>query len=97
MKKVGTVDFDDSPWEIVPGGALQQRRTAGGAAFAWYRLSFTMPARVGAFDTAGATVAFEIVVDDYAEVWVDGQLPRRLGLPGGALVAGLQCARTAWS
>ena len=88
VKKVGAMAFDDSQWEIVPAGALQQRRTNGGSAFAWYRLSFTMPARVGAFDTTGATVAFEIVVDDYAEVWVDGQLPRMLGQPGGALVAG---------
>jgi gluconolactonase len=88
VKRVGAPDFDDSQWEIVPAGALQQRRTNGGAAFAWYRLSFTMPARVGAFETSGATVAFEIVVDDYAEVWVDGQLPRMLGQAGGALVAG---------
>jgi gluconolactonase len=87
-EKIGATAFDDSQWEIVPAGALQQRRTGGGPAFAWYRLSFTMPARVGAFDTAGATVAFEIVVDDYAEVWVDGSLPRHLGQPGGALVAG---------
>jgi gluconolactonase len=88
VQKVGAVDFDDAQWEIVPAGALQQRRTNGGATFAWYRLSFTMPARVGSFGSAGATVAFEIVVDDYAEVWVHGQLPRMLGQPGGALVAG---------
>ncbi|MGD9906018.1 MAG: SMP-30/gluconolactonase/LRE family protein [Vicinamibacterales bacterium] len=88
VKPVGAVAFDDAQWPIAPAGTLQQRRTAGGTAFAWYRLSFTMPARVGRFDTAGSTVAFEIVVDDYAEVWVDGQLPRRLGQSGGALVAG---------
>jgi gluconolactonase len=88
LQKVGAVDFDDAQWEIVPAGALQMRRTNGGSSFAWYRLSFTMPAKVGTLDTAGATVAFEIVVDDYAEVWVDGQLPRRLGQAGGALIAG---------
>jgi len=88
VKPVGAVDFDDAQWAIAPAGSLQERRTNGGAAFAWYRLSFTMPAKVGAFDVSGSTVAFEIVVDDYAEVWVDGQLPRRLGQPGGALVAG---------
>jgi len=88
VKPVGAVNFDDSQWPIAPAGSLQTRRTGGGAAFAWYRLSFTMPAKVGAFDVSGSTVAFEIVVDDYAEVWVDGQLPRRLGQSGGALVAG---------
>lgn len=87
VMKAGAVDFDDSAWEIVPAGRLQQRRTEGGATFAWYRLSFTMPARVGTFDTAGAVAVFEVVVDDYAEVWVDGQLPRHLG-ERGALVAG---------
>jgi gluconolactonase len=88
VKPVGAVAFDDSQWEIVPAGGLQQRRTDGGASFAWYRFSFTMPERVGAHAVRGSTVAFEIVVDDYAEVWVDGRLPRLLGQPGGALVAG---------
>jgi gluconolactonase len=31
---------------------------------------------------------FEIVVDDYAEVWVDGKLPRELGQCGGNVVKG---------
>jgi gluconolactonase len=88
LQHVGAVDFDDAWWEIVPAGHLQERRTNGGNTFAWYRLSFTMPARVGTFETAGSTMVFEIVVDDYAEVWVDGQLPRLIGQPGGALVAG---------
>jgi gluconolactonase len=84
----GAAAFDDAQWEIAPAGTLQQRRTGGGRSFAWYRLSFTMPAAVGTFETAGSTMVFEIVVDDYAEVWVDGALPRRLGQSGGALVAG---------
>ena len=37
---------------------------------------------------AGSTVVFEVVVDDYAEVWVNGQLPLTLGLPGGQVVSG---------
>ncbi|HEY8942900.1 MAG TPA: SMP-30/gluconolactonase/LRE family protein, partial [Polyangiaceae bacterium] len=36
----------------------------------------------------GATVAFEIVVDDYAEIWIDGKLERRLGDAGGGVVSG---------
>lgn len=88
VQKAGAADFDDALWDIVPAGGLQQRRTDGGRSCAWYRLSFTMPARVGAFETTGATAVVEIVVDDYAEVWVDGALPRHLGQSGGALVAG---------
>jgi gluconolactonase len=75
-------------WSVLPAGTLQERRTQGGASTAWYRLSFTIPARVASFDTAGSTVVFEIVVDDYAEVWVNGTLSRGLGQSGGSLVAG---------
>jgi gluconolactonase len=88
VTRAGAADFDDSQWTIAPAGSLRDRRTNGGRSFSWYRLSFTMPAKVGAFNTVGSTAVFEIVVDDYAEVWVDGQLPRLLGQPGGALVAG---------
>ena len=47
-----------------------------------------------AFETAGATVVFETVVDDYAEVWVNGvaavrPAPRTAsGQSGGAVIAG---------
>ena len=60
----------------------------GRVCFQWYRLSVTLPERVGDLDVAGATVVFEVVVDDYAEVWVDGRLPLALGDTGGPVVAG---------
>ena len=37
---------------------------------------------------AGSTVVFELVIDDYAEVWVDGRLPLVLGETGGQLIKG---------
>jgi gluconolactonase len=80
--------IDKARWTPLPAGTLQERRTEGGAATAWYRLDFTMPARVGAFATTGAIVAFEVVVDDYAEIWVNGALSRGLGQAGGSLIAG---------
>jgi gluconolactonase len=86
--KAGGASFDDSAWEAIEPSSLEVRRTAGKLAFNWYRTSVTIPAQVGSFDTTGATVVFEIVVDDYAEIWVDGQLPRVLGQTGGALVKG---------
>jgi gluconolactonase len=86
--KAGAADFDDSRWEIIEPGGLESRRSTGKLCFNWYRTSVTIPERVGTFETAGATVVFEIVVDDYAEVWVDGKLPRVLGQTGGALVKG---------
>jgi gluconolactonase len=51
-------------------------------------LRVTVPDRIGSFDPRGSTVVFETVVDDYAEVWVDGRLPRELGQSGGSLVRG---------
>ncbi len=36
----------------------------------------------------GSTVVFELVIDDYAEIWVDGKLPLVLGQTGGQLIKG---------
>lgn len=86
--KAGGVDFDDSRWELVPPQHLDARRTNGRVSFGWYRTRITIPDRVGTLDTRGATAILEVVVDDYAEVWVDGKLPIALGQTGGQLVKG---------
>jgi gluconolactonase len=86
--KAGAADFDDSSWEAIDPSTLQARRSTGRLCFNWYRLRVTIPERIGDLRTAGSTAIFEIVVDDYAEVWVDGKLPLPLGQPGGQLVAG---------
>jgi gluconolactonase len=88
VPRASDADFDDRRWEAVEPGTLEARRSTGKLAFNWYRTSVTIPDRVGAFATAGATVVFEIVVDDYAEIWVDGKLPRVVGQAGGALIKG---------
>jgi len=84
----GVADFDDSRWETIAPTTLAARRSTGKVCFNWYRIAVTVPERIGNFDPTGATVAFEITVDDYAEVWVDGKLPRELGQVGQDLVAG---------
>jgi gluconolactonase len=81
-------DFDDSGWEVIPADSLEQRRGPGRLSFNWYRLKVTLPEKVGGFDIRGSTVVFEIVVDDYAEVWVNGQASYALGQGGGAVAAG---------
>jgi gluconolactonase len=43
---------------------------------------------VAGFDVTGSTVVFELVLDDYAEVWVDGTLPLVLGQTGGQVIKG---------
>lgn len=83
--KAGVADFDDSSWQKIAASSLGQRRSNGRLAFNWYRINMTIPQKVGTFDPTGATAFFEIVVDDYAEVWVDGKLPEVLGQAGGAI------------
>src|SRR5262245_50804350 len=83
-----SADFDDSEWEVIPATSLEQRRGHGRLSFNWYRLNVTVPEKVGGFDTRGSTVVFEIVVDDYAEVWVNGKAPFVLGQNGGSVAAG---------
>ena len=84
----GAADFDDSKWEAIDPTTLDARRSTGKICFNWYRIAVTVPEKIGTFDPAGSTVAFEIVIDDYSEIWVDGMLPRILGQPGGPVIKG---------
>lgn len=84
----GAAGFDDTAWPVVHPATLNARRAAGKLCFNWYRIAVTLPAIVDGVDVTGATVVFETTVDDYAEVWVDGALPRQLGQAGGSVVAG---------
>ena len=84
----GATDFDDSTWEVLKPAQLEERRSTGRLCFNWYRASITIPDTIGSFDPTGSTVVFEIAVDDYAEVWVDGKLPLALGQSGGQLIKG---------
>ena len=86
--RAGAVDFDDSAWEQIKPVQLEERRSTGRLCFNWYRTSVTIPETIGSFNPTGATVVFEIAIDDYAEVWVDGRLPLVLGQAGGQLVKG---------
>jgi gluconolactonase len=82
------VDFDDSNWEPLAAQDTLRRLSTGRVCFNWYRIAVTIPERVGDFDPTGSTIVFEVVLDDYAEVWVDGTLPLALGDSGGPVVAG---------
>jgi gluconolactonase len=88
----GGIDFDDSTWEVIVPGELPKRRSSGRFCFAWYRIAVTVPQRIGSFDPTGSTMVFETSVDDYAEIWVDGELPRSLGQSGGSVVRGWNAA-----
>jgi gluconolactonase len=84
----GSTDFDDSKWEKIDPTTLDARRSTGRLCFNWYRINITVPERVNEIDLAGATAVFETSIDDYAEIWVDGELSRALGQSGGSVVKG---------
>lgn len=84
----GAADFDDTSWAMIEPQGLEARRSNGRLSFGWYRFNLTIPEKVGAFSTVGSTAVFEIVVDDYAEVWVDGALPIALGQTGSQFIKG---------
>jgi gluconolactonase len=82
------VDFDDSAWRVLAPEETMLRLANGRVCFNWYRIAVTIPERVGDVDPTGATVVFEVVIDDYAEVWVNGELGPALGDTGGRVAAG---------
>jgi len=84
----GERGFDDSSWPVIGAKGLSDRRGGGKVSFIWYRANLTIPAKVGDFDTSGATAVLTAYVDDYAEVWVNGQMPRRAGYPSPASIQG---------
>src|SRR5947199_1651489 len=84
----GGVDFDDSKWEVLDPATLDARRSTGRLCFNWYRINVTIPPRVNDVDLAGATAVFETSLDDYAELWVDGEIARALGQSGGSVIKG---------
>jgi hypothetical protein len=75
-------------WQEVPPAELSKRRGPARIAFAWYRLEFVVPHTIQGRSTSGGTLVFDAAVDDYAEIWIDGELTRALGQRGQSVVAG---------
>jgi gluconolactonase len=86
--KAGPKDFDDSQWEKLDPTSLELRRGAGLLSFNWYRINVTIPEKLGNLSIEGSTVVFEIVMDDYAEIFVDGKLNKSPGQAGGSVAKG---------
>jgi gluconolactonase len=81
-------DYDDSSWDVLAPADTMRRLSQGRVCFNWYRIAVTIPESVGDLDPTGSTVVFEVVIDDYAEVWVNGEQPLVLGMRGGQVAAG---------
>jgi gluconolactonase len=85
--QVGSEDFEKGFREIKPT-ELETRQGSGLFSFVWYKIELTMPATIGKLQTKGTTAVFEIVVDDYSEIWVNGKLQAGFGQTGNGLISG---------
>lgn len=82
------VGFDDSAWPVVAPDDLGGRRGGGMISFLWYRTTLTIPNEAQGFATDGAKAVLRVNIDDYGEIWVNGQLPRAAGRPSPACIQG---------
>jgi hypothetical protein len=80
--------FDDSAWAVVAATELGAKRGGGMVSFFWFRATLTMPVNAAGFDIAGAMTVLRVNIDDYAEVWVDGEMPRAAGRPSPGAIQG---------
>jgi gluconolactonase len=85
--QIGAADFDNGFKEINPA-QLEERQGTGLFSFVWYKVNLTIPATIGNLNTSGSTAVFEIVVDDYSEVWVNGKQMQGFGQSGNGVIAG---------
>jgi gluconolactonase len=85
--QIGADDFETGFREIEPT-KLEERQGSGLFSFVWYKVELTIPPAVGKLNTTGATAVFEIVVDDYSEIWVNGKQLVGFGQSGNGLIAG---------
>src|SRR5262245_21843946 len=84
----GEAGFNDSSWPTISAKGLADRRGGGHVSFLWVRTNLTIPAKIGNFETAGAKAVLTAYVDDYAEVWINGEMPRRAGITSPATIKG---------
>ncbi len=85
--QIGDADFDAGFKNINPAD-LEQREGNGLVSFVWYKVELTIPETIGKINANGATAVFEITVDDYSEIWVNGKQMQGFGQSGNGLIAG---------
>ena len=69
-------DYDDSGWDVCENvGEV----VSTGVCFAWWRVTVEIPAEVQGVQTNGVSVYFETTIDDYGEIWVNGEIDLTTG------------------
>jgi hypothetical protein len=69
--------YDDSRWEVCTN---IRKSLSVGFTFAWYRITVELPQSVNGVEVAGSRVWFETNIDNYGEIWIDGQIDRSTGV-----------------
>lgn len=85
--QIGDPAFDKAFQPISPD-QLETRLGNGLFSFVWYKLELTIPEKIGAIQTKGSTAVFEIVIDDYSEIWVNGKQAIAFGQVGNGVIGG---------
>ncbi len=85
--QVNDADFEAGFREIKPA-TLENRQGTGLFSFVWYKVELEIPASIGKLNTTGTTVVFEVTVDDYCEIWVNGKQKIGFGQSGNGLISG---------
>lgn len=80
--------FDDSDWPVLPPEELAAKRGGGMVSFFWFRTRLEMPAEAQGFAVDGAMAVLRVNVDDYAEIWINGEMPRAAGRPSPGAIQG---------
>jgi hypothetical protein len=73
-------DYDDSAWQVCDN---LRAFVSKGFAFGWWRIAVELPEALDGMPVAGAQLIFETNIDDYGEVWVDGEIDLREGTVAG--------------
>ncbi len=85
--QVGASGFEEGFKEI-KSTELESRQGTGLFSFVWYKLDLVIPETIGKLNTSGTTAVFEMVVDDYSEIWVNGKQMVGFGQTGNGLISG---------
>ncbi len=85
--QINASDFDKGFVTIKPAD-LEMREGMGLISAAWYKVEITLPSSIGKLSVQGTTAVFEITVDDYSEIWVNGKQQKGFGQSGNGVISG---------
>ena len=78
-------DYDDSGWDVCENILAV---VSSGFCFGWYRITVTIPEEVMENPVAGSKIWFHTCIDDYGEVWVNGEIDLAFGKSGRGAASG---------